>query len=1182
MDAKSISRSASYVLAAMVVILVASLLWVAPQAYADGVQYVSRSFSYPNVATETKACTSYARLADMNGDEELYDGWWYVADESETYGTSDRWEVLGTANLIIKNGVTIKCKDGIHVPAGSTLNIYFEPGESGRLEALCDTNSVAAIGGDSGEAGGTVNIHGGTVVANAYNDNEGEDGAGIGGGNKGSGGTVTIYGGTIEATGANYGAGIGSGDADSASKHGGSLTVYGGNVTAKGGTDAAGIGGGEGASGATVEIWGGSVNATGGQYGAGIGSGDKDGTAGNGGSTTIHAGTVTAQGGSDSAGIGGGCDVSGGSVTINGGTVTATGSGDGSGIGGGDCGTSGTIKIAGGDVTGTGGANGAGIGGGNDRAWDTIEITGGWVHGNGGAYAAGIGGGDRDSLTEGGTIIISGTPHVFARGGTDAAGIGGGEETTGGNITISGGDLTVQGGTNGAGIGGGDGAAGGTITISGGTVSTTGGSNGDSYGGAGVGGGDGAAAGTIRISSDADVTAQGGAQAAGIGTGRPGGGGSVTIEGGTVHTTGGRFAAGIGSGHGGNADVNSEFNATCTPSITIAGGEVTAVGGDNAAGIGGGMYAHSGKIVIDGGTVEATGGVKGGSGIGSGYNCCTQKGITVDITINGGNVTAEAGDSGPNTDNKNSNEPGAAIGAGGEPQYAIKPENQSYFNGNIYFNGGQVKALAAAAGPNAYFNLRAVGGNSAHALEYGTGSVFFNGATVEMHTGINSNGNLSQAVFAKNENVHIKDASDTHQRVVYDGTTASKDDRVTTLTSEGKQIVVVEPCTHDGATCTDKDADVHSCTCTHCGFDGDEAHTWSDKPTWAWAENQQSATATFTCVKCERAEAVNATVSQSEVDGKVVLTATATFQGKEYRTTYKEAEWAKFTYSLSLQDCICINFYMRDLEDAPGNYTVAYGAGPDQTADWTVATPTDAASNCYVIANCAAKEMGDEVHVIVKHGGDVIKDDYYSVKRYCDEVIGGGYDEGFKDLCRAALDYGSYAQKAFNYETDKLVNGGNDYFVNTGIAVPAYGAAKEDKSESVTGVTLSLVTTAKTQLVARFKCGAASAEGYSATVDGGVADVSLDNGKLKVVVEGIAAKDLAAKRAIVLTCPDGTYTFTVSPVDYMGLAVSKESQVELNRAFYNYHVKAAAFAAGGGEPAVLNRAPSSSLAAASI
>ena len=87
--------------------------------------------------------------------------------------------------------------------------------------------------------------------------------------------------------------------------------------------------------------------------------------------------------------------------------------------------------------------------------------------------------------------------------------------------------------------------------------------------------------------------------------------------------------------------------------LTITGsGSLTAQGGENAAGIGT-DYANygtlsGGNIVINGGTVNATGGNYGGAGIGTGradndygYGASITCG---DITINGGTVTAQGGD----------------------------------------------------------------------------------------------------------------------------------------------------------------------------------------------------------------------------------------------------------------------------------------------------------------------------------------------------------------------------------------------------------------------------------------------------------------------------------------------------------------------------------------------------------
>jgi len=76
---------------------------------------------------------------------------WYLASKSMTL--SSRMQVTGTVNLVICDGVTITCDDGILCPSGSALNIYFQSRESGELIANASTNTYAAIGGNYEESG---------------------------------------------------------------------------------------------------------------------------------------------------------------------------------------------------------------------------------------------------------------------------------------------------------------------------------------------------------------------------------------------------------------------------------------------------------------------------------------------------------------------------------------------------------------------------------------------------------------------------------------------------------------------------------------------------------------------------------------------------------------------------------------------------------------------------------------------------------------------------------------------------------------------------------------------------------------------------------------------------------------------------------------------------------------------
>ena len=114
-------------------------------------------------------------------------------------------------------------------------------------------------------------------------------------------------------------------------------------------------------AGAALTINGGIVTATGGIWGAGIGGYDDS---PQGGTIVVNGGTVTANGGEAASGIGGGAGGSAGTVTINGGMVTADAGSSAAAIGGGITGSGGVVTIAAGATVRTVSAFNA-IGGGN-------------------------------------------------------------------------------------------------------------------------------------------------------------------------------------------------------------------------------------------------------------------------------------------------------------------------------------------------------------------------------------------------------------------------------------------------------------------------------------------------------------------------------------------------------------------------------------------------------------------------------------------------------------------------------------------------------------------------------------------------------------------------------------------------------------------------------------------------
>ncbi|MBQ9060349.1 MAG: hypothetical protein IJ128_04315 [Firmicutes bacterium] len=231
------------------------------------------------------------------------------------------------------------------------------------------------------------------------------------------------------------------------------------------------------------------------------------------------------------------------------------------------------------------------------------------------------------------------------------------------------GKLKAYGDSDYSGIGGDDSVKGienkcGTINVYGGVIEATGGQC-----GAGIGGGDpyvsdwtmyGANGGTFYMKAGW-VTARGGELAAGIGGGRRGHSGTITIDGGVVEAYGGAAlsdsdycgGAGIGGGEGRHTtEYGRDLVGGSAENITINGGTVTAEGGRGAAGIGGGGYANGSKstdnwIKITGGKVFATGGEKGGAGIGGGIgplNKWYTGGAGANVEISGGYVKATGGD----------------------------------------------------------------------------------------------------------------------------------------------------------------------------------------------------------------------------------------------------------------------------------------------------------------------------------------------------------------------------------------------------------------------------------------------------------------------------------------------------------------------------------------------------------
>ena len=154
-------------------------------------------------------------------------------------------------------------------------------------------------------------------------------------------------------------------------------------------------------------------------------------------------------------------------------------------------------------------------------------------------------------------------------------------------------------------------------------------------------------------------------------------GGGTNIPCGNIVIEGGTIYATGGKFSGAGIGGGSGYNGSCGI-ITIKGGTINANGGNNGAGIGGGdNNASCDDITISGGKINATGGSLTGAGIGAGNNS-----ICDAITISGGTITA------------NGNIEGAGIGGG----FNGSCKSISISGGKIDATGGSVAGAGIGGG----------------------------------------------------------------------------------------------------------------------------------------------------------------------------------------------------------------------------------------------------------------------------------------------------------------------------------------------------------------------------------------------------------------------------------------------------------------------------------------------------
>lgn len=274
-------------------------------------------------------------------------------------------------------------------------------------------------------------------------------------------------------------------------------------------------------------------------------------------------------------------------------------------------------------------------------------------------------------------------------------------------------------------------------------------------------------------------------------------------------------------------------------------------------------------------------------------------------------------------------------------------------------------------------------------------------------------------------------------------------------------------------------------------------------------------------------------------------------------------------YNVSLDGNVGMNFYAEITEDTikahPNAFVLlADGEGREEKVYLTALERTSD-GKLVLRLDRAAAEMTDEITLRLILGGTACGEVVTtSVATYAKTVIDGEYDTATKDLMRALLHYGAYAQAFFGVNTDNLANSGLD---------PAdLGAVTADNTARITGrasgiafatwnLSLESEVTAKIYLTL---AEGASIDNYRVTVttptgESAYADVEYTGDRYRVVIRNIAAGHLNDDYTVtVQSLLDGSETsMTLAATSYTATVLENASAypaalVDLVRALKAY------------------------------
>ncbi len=325
-------------------------------------------------------------------------------------------------------------------------------------------------------------------------------------------------------------------------------------------------------------------------------------------------------------------------------------------------------------------------------------------------------------------------------------------------------------------------------------------------------------------------------------------------------------------------------------------------------------------------------------------------------------------------------------------------------------------------------------------------------------------------------------------------------------------------------------------------------------------------------------------------DAALSVTALLADNGRFYRCKISNSAGALYTesvslevknyeyrFSLDLAELIGIHFYVLGADNYDG-LTISWEKkdGTRVTERVTDGRLLDGDKYFFTLETLNSREMTVGIPVEVRDAkGNILLSTSCSVKSYSEQVYrieDSAYD-AVKELCRATMDYGTFAQLFFGYRTEALAN--PDASAESLPTLPdSFQPTMSGKCTGIEGASFALALKEQTEIHFRFlpESGSYTIDQYSVTAedaDGNPVDhtlSTLQDGSFYVAIPRISAKKLGETYTVKLrNKADGTETaLSTAALGYAWKAQTAED-VKLGnvcKALYNYYLKAEAFFEG--------------------